>query len=104
MGKAGCSRSELYRSRKCNVDWHESQGYLASRATSLELRIKRVIIYDVMPDFFACVTSGRGKVAAYLIKGLTGLRLSFVLGAFAKVIMKRDMYLAVGDCLGYAGV
>ena len=79
-------------------------GYLALRAASLEPRIKRVIAYNVMPDFFACVTSGRGKVAAYLTKGLTGLRLSFVLGAFAKVIMKRDIYLAVRDWPGYAGV
>lgn len=60
-------------------------GYLALRAASFEPRIKRVIAYDVMLNFFACVTLRRGKVAAYFIKGLIGLRLSFVLNAFAKV-------------------
>ena len=53
-------------------------GYLAIRAASQEKRIQRVIAYDVMLDFFACVTSRRGKVAAYLIKGFEDLRLSFV--------------------------
>ncbi|OSZ77154.1 hypothetical protein CAP36_12120 [Chitinophagaceae bacterium IBVUCB2] len=75
-------------------------GYLALRAASLEPRIKRVIAYDVMLDFFACVTSRRGKVAAYLIKGLIGLRLSFVLNAFAMVMMKRDMYSQWGIAQG----
>ena len=75
-------------------------GYLAIRAASQEKRVQRVIAYDVMLDFFACVTSRRGKVAAYLIKGLIGLRLSFVLNAFAKVMMKRDMYSQWGIAQG----
>ncbi len=75
-------------------------GYLALRAASLEPRIKRVIAYDVMLDFFACVTSRRGKVAAYLVKGLVSLRLSFVLNAFAKLMMKKDMYSQWGITQG----
>ncbi len=75
-------------------------GYLAIRAASKDKRIKRVIAYDVMLDFFACVTSRRGKVVAYLIKGLVSLRLSFVLNAFAKLMMKRDMYSQWGVTQG----
>jgi hypothetical protein len=45
-------------------------GYLAIRAASVDKRIQRVIAYDVMLDFFACVTSRRGKVAAYLMRTL----------------------------------
>ena len=75
-------------------------GYLALRAASLEPRINKVITYDVMLDFFACVTSRRGKVAGYLIKGLISLRLSFVLNAFAKVMMQRDLYSQWGITQG----
>ncbi len=75
-------------------------GYLALRAASLEPRIKRVIAYDVMLDFFACVTSRRGKVAGYLTKGLIGLRLSFVVNAFAKVMMQKDLYSQWGITQG----
>ena len=75
-------------------------GYLALRAASLEPRIKRVNAYDVMLDFFACVTSRRGKVAAYLVKGLVSIRLSFVLNAFAKLMMKKDMYSQWGITQG----
>ena len=75
-------------------------GYLAIRAASKDKRIKRVIAYDVMLDFFACVTSRRGKVVAYLIKGLVSMRLSFVLNAFAKLMMKRDMYSQWGVTQG----
>ncbi|TVZ28669.1 alpha-beta hydrolase superfamily lysophospholipase [Gillisia sp. Hel_I_86] len=75
-------------------------GYLAIRAASREKRVQRVIAYDVMLDFFACVTSRRGKVAGYLIKGLVSMRLSFVLNAFAKLMMKRDMYSQWGIAQG----
>ena len=75
-------------------------GYLAIRAASKEKRVQRVIAYDLMLDFFASVTSRRGKVVAYLIKGLVSLRLSFVLNAFCKVMMKRDMYSQWGVTQG----
>jgi pimeloyl-ACP methyl ester carboxylesterase len=75
-------------------------GYLAIRAASLEKRIYRVIADDVMLDFFACVTSRRGKVAAYLMRGLIKLRLAFVFNAVAGLMMKKDMYSQWGIAQG----
>jgi pimeloyl-ACP methyl ester carboxylesterase len=75
-------------------------GYLAIRAASLEKRIQRVIADDVMLDFFACVTSRRGKIAAYVIKSLIKLRLAFALNAVARLLMKRDLYSQWGISQG----
>jgi len=75
-------------------------GYLAIRAASSEPRVKRVIAYDVMLDFFACVTSRRGKIAESLIRSLVKLRWAFLLNAIANVIMKRDMYSKWGISQG----
>ncbi len=67
-------------------------GYLAVRAAAFEPRVRRVIADDVMLDFFACVTSRRGKVAESLIRCLVNLRWSLILNAVARVMMKRDLY------------
>jgi pimeloyl-ACP methyl ester carboxylesterase len=75
-------------------------GYLAIRAASLERRIQRTIADDVMLDFFACVTSRRGKIAAFLIKGLVRLRWSIVLNAVARLMMKRDLFSQWGIAQG----
>ena len=75
-------------------------GFLAIRAASLEPRVKRVIAYDVMLDFFACVTSRRGKLAELAIKTLVRLRLSFILNALARIMIKRDMYSRWGITQG----
>jgi pimeloyl-ACP methyl ester carboxylesterase len=75
-------------------------GYLAIRAASREKRIRRVIADDVMLDFFACVTSRRGRIAAYLMRSLIKLRLAFALNAVARLMMKRDMYSQWGITQG----
>jgi len=75
-------------------------GYLAVRAASLEPRVQRVIAYDVMLDFFECVTSRRGKVAESLMTGLVKLRSSLILNVVAGVMMKRDMYSQWGIAQG----
>jgi pimeloyl-ACP methyl ester carboxylesterase len=75
-------------------------GYLAVRAASLDKRIQRVIAYDVMLDFFDCITSRRGKVAAVVMRYLVKLQMAFVLNAAAKILMKRDMYSQWGIAQG----
>ena len=62
--------------------------------------MQRVIAYDVMLDFFACVTSRRGKVAESLIRGLVKLRWSLLLNAIVRVMMKRDLYSRWGIAQG----
>jgi pimeloyl-ACP methyl ester carboxylesterase len=75
-------------------------GYLAIRAASQNKRIQSVIAYDVMLDFFACITSRRGKAAAYFMRSLVKLQLAFVLNAAARVMMKKDMYSQWGIAQG----
>jgi pimeloyl-ACP methyl ester carboxylesterase len=75
-------------------------GYLSIRAASLEKRIHRVIADDVMLDFLACVTSRRGKIAAYLMRSLIKLRLAFMFNAAAGIMMKKDIYSQWGIAQG----
>jgi pimeloyl-ACP methyl ester carboxylesterase len=67
-------------------------GYLAVRAAAFEPRIKRVVAFDVMLDFFQCVTSRRGTMAEFAISALVRLRLATLLDMVARSLMKRDLY------------
>lgn len=67
-------------------------GYLAVRAAAFEPRIKRVVAYDVMLDFFQCVTSRRGKLAEKALNALAHLGLSAPIDMMAHRLMKRDLY------------
>jgi pimeloyl-ACP methyl ester carboxylesterase len=67
-------------------------GYLAIRAAAYEPRIKRVVAYDVMLDFFQCVTSRRGKLVEGALNALVGLGLSKPLDVMAARLMKRDLF------------
>ena len=67
-------------------------GYLAMRAAAFEPRIKRVVAFDVMLDFFQCVTSRRGVIAEFAINALVRLRLGTPLNMMARGLMKWDHY------------
>ena len=67
-------------------------GYLAVRAAAFEPRIKRVVAFDVMLDFFQCVTSRRGAIAEVAINTLVRLRLGTALNMMARGLMKWDLY------------
>jgi pimeloyl-ACP methyl ester carboxylesterase len=67
-------------------------GYLALRAAAFEPRIKRVVAYDVMLDFFQCVTSRRGPLAGLVLRTLTKMRATLALNLLADVLMKHDLY------------
>lgn len=75
-------------------------GYLALRAASLDRRVKRLIAYDVMLDFFECITSRRGIIAETFIRSSVKLRLAFLLNAIVRVMMKRDNYSKWGISQG----
>jgi pimeloyl-ACP methyl ester carboxylesterase len=66
-------------------------GCLALRAAAFEPRVKRVVAFDVMLDFFQCITSRRGKLAEAVITALVRLRFAKVLNFFAHALMKRDL-------------
>ena len=67
-------------------------GCLALRAAAFESRIKRVVAFDVMLDFFQCVTSRRGRAVEVLLTTLVRLRLTPLLNLMAQILMKRDRY------------
>ncbi len=67
-------------------------GCLALRAAAFEPRVKRVVAYDVMLDFYQCITSRRGRMAEIVLKALVRLRLSPLLDMMARFLMKRDLY------------
>jgi pimeloyl-ACP methyl ester carboxylesterase len=67
-------------------------GYLAVRAAAFEPRIRRVVAFDVMLDFFQCVTSRRGKLVENALNALVSLKLSTPLNMMAHRLMKRDLY------------
>jgi pimeloyl-ACP methyl ester carboxylesterase len=67
-------------------------GYLAIRAAAFEPRVKRVVAFDVMLDFFQCVTSRRGKLVENALNALVHLGLSAPLDMMAHRLMKRDLY------------
>jgi alpha-beta hydrolase superfamily lysophospholipase len=66
-------------------------GCLALRAAAFEPRIRRVVAFDVMLDFFQCITSRRGKLVEAAIATLVRLRLSAPLNLLARMIMRRDL-------------
>ena len=67
-------------------------GCLALRAAAREPRVQRVIAFDVMLDFFDCITSRRGKAGRFLLSALLRLKLTPLLNAVAYLTMKRDLY------------
>jgi alpha-beta hydrolase superfamily lysophospholipase len=66
-------------------------GCLAMRAAAFEPRIKRVIAFDVMLDFFECITSRRGRTAELALTLLAKLRLAPLIDLLASEMMKRDL-------------
>ncbi len=66
-------------------------GCLAVRAAAFEPRVKRVVAFDVMLDFFQCITSRRGRAAQAAITTLVRLRLATILNKLASAMMKRDL-------------
>jgi pimeloyl-ACP methyl ester carboxylesterase len=67
-------------------------GYLCIRAAAFEPRVKRVVAYDVMLDFFQCVTSRRGKLVENALNTLVHLGLSAPIDMMAYRMMQRDLY------------
>jgi pimeloyl-ACP methyl ester carboxylesterase len=71
-------------------------GYLAPRAAAFEPRIARVVAFDVMYDFFDCVTSHAGPVLR-AARPLLGLRATAALvNAALQRMMKRDLAVEWG--------
>jgi pimeloyl-ACP methyl ester carboxylesterase len=71
-------------------------GYLAPRAAAFDTRIKRVVAYDVIYDFFGCVASTRGKLFEYAVRILTAMKAGPILNMLLRVKMRRDPFASWG--------
>lgn len=67
-------------------------GYLAPRAAISEKRIKRVVAWGTMYDFFNVVVSRRGRLLEYFLRTMLLLNLSFIINAMVRMIMRKDAY------------
>jgi len=68
-------------------------GYLAPRAAAFEKRIRRVIAYDVLYDWYGCFLKKRGPVLGTILRMLATLRARIAINAFIRMRMKRDFFV-----------
>lgn len=71
-------------------------GYLAPRAALHDSRIKRVVSWGVMYDFFDVVISRRGRFIETILRILIFFKLSPVMNLLLRMKMKRDSYTQWG--------
>ncbi len=78
-------------------------GYFALRAAAFEKRIKRVIAWDVVYDFFACVMGRNGMLKYHMINLLVSLNAKSLLNYMAGKQMKgNDMEKWIYEQMMYA--
>ncbi|MGI6084739.1 MAG: alpha/beta hydrolase family protein [Acetivibrionales bacterium] len=63
-------------------------GYFALRAAAFEKRIKRVVAWDVVYDFFKCITGREGMLKYHLVNLLVSLNIKCLVNAIARRQMK----------------
>ncbi len=66
-------------------------GCLAIRAAAFEPRIQRVVAYDVMEDFFECISSRRGRLASMAVDRALRAGGDGMVDRILGVMMKHDM-------------
>jgi pimeloyl-ACP methyl ester carboxylesterase len=77
-------------------------GCFALRAAAFEERIKRVVAWDVVYDFFECVTGRNGMLRYHLINGLVSVHAKCIVNAIARKQMRgKDMEKWIYEQLMY---
>jgi alpha-beta hydrolase superfamily lysophospholipase len=71
-------------------------GCLVLRAAAEEDRIRRAIAFDVMADFYACMTSRKGAVAGAILRAAVAAGASRFVDRASAAAMRRDMLAAWG--------
>ncbi len=71
-------------------------GYLAPRAAAYEPRIKRVIAWGAIYDFYQVVSTRRGPGLAMFIHSMTALRFSGLFNFIVGIKMRKDAYIYWG--------
>ena len=66
-------------------------GYLAVRAAAFDTRIKRVVAFDVMYDFYDCMAKRNTSIANILLETAFTLKFDFLIDAIMRQRMKDDM-------------
>ena len=71
-------------------------GFLALRAAAFEPRIKRVVAFDVLTDFFDVLASKRGPILGKLLKIGVSSKIASLVNFTAKVAMKSSLIATWG--------
>ncbi len=78
-------------------------GYFALRAAAFEKRIKRVIAWNVVYDFFECIMGRNGMLKYYIINGLVSANAKTLINYIArKQMQKSEMEKWIYDQMMYA--
>jgi pimeloyl-ACP methyl ester carboxylesterase len=75
-------------------------GYLAVRAAAYEPRVRRVVAFDALPDFFACMVSRKGRAIELALRALVALRAAPLVNLFSRIGMRLDLLMAWGIARG----
>jgi pimeloyl-ACP methyl ester carboxylesterase len=68
-------------------------GYLAPRAAAFEKRIRRVVAYDALYDWYGCFLKKRGRVMGAAMRTLMAMRARPVINGLARARMRRDFFV-----------
>jgi pimeloyl-ACP methyl ester carboxylesterase len=75
-------------------------GYLAVRAAAYEPRVRRVVAFDVLADFFRCMVSRKGRAVEVAMRALIAVRAAPLVNAFSRIGMRIDLLMAWGIARG----
>lgn len=71
-------------------------GCLAVRAAAREPRVRRVVAYDALTDFYAVILAQRPPIAGALVRGLQAVRASTLLDRSVRALARRSPVVAWG--------
>jgi pimeloyl-ACP methyl ester carboxylesterase len=71
-------------------------GYLAPRAAAFERRVKRVVAWDVMYDFFELMAQANGKAIEVALKALMALRAAPLVNLAVNLKMRKNNFMQWG--------
>lgn len=68
-------------------------GYLGPRAAAFEKRIKRVVAYDVLYDWYGCFLKKRGRVLGTVMQILMAMHAAFIINTLVRMRMRKDFFV-----------
>jgi pimeloyl-ACP methyl ester carboxylesterase len=82
---------DYFRLENVNLVGVSLGGYLALRAAAFDARIKRVVAFNVMYDFYDCFRGNMPRLASGIIDAALALRMDFLVNILLHFKMEGDM-------------